>query len=139
MNEHLKALITKCVLKDIYITGSIGSNYTVQDLLHTVGLKSIDAIYKRLKKEVSSLTTDSLYENANTVLEVNLQLQLDVIKAVFVYKQGLAKAKAEAAVNRAEKAEKLRVLQGLRTTKQLEKLGSLTEAELDAQIAEIQA
>lgn len=138
MNEKLKNLIAKCVEKNIYISGQISTNYTVQDLLHTVGVRSIDTMYKRIKKELTSLSTDSLFENANTVKEKNLQLQVDVVREIFSYKQAKAKAATDAVKLREERATKLATLKNIKTTKEFEALGEKSIEELDKEIASLE-
>jgi hypothetical protein len=135
MNEILKNLIAKCVEKNVYFSGQISTNYTVQDLLHTVGVRSIDTIYKRIKKELTSLSTDSLFENANTVKEKNLQLQLDTARGIFMYKQEQAKKAADAVKLREERTAKLATLKNIRTEKELSKLGKKSLKEIDKEIA----
>lgn len=134
MNENLKTLVTKCVEKNITFSGAVGSFHTIQDLFHNVGIKSINNMWKRTKKELDSLSTDSLFENSNSVKASGLQLQLDTLKEVFAYKQEIAKAEREAEKRRAEAADKLAVLSKIKTEKELEALGAMSLEDINKEI-----
>lgn len=130
MNENLKTLVTKCVEKNIAFSGAVGSFHTIQDLFHNVGVKSINNMWKRTKKELDSLSTDSLFENSNSAKASGLQLQLDTLKEVFAYKQEIAKAEKR----RAEAADKLAVLSKIKTEKELEALGAMSLEDINKEI-----
>ena len=134
MNETLKTLVGKCVEKNINFSGAVGSFYTIQDLFHNVGIKSINNMWKRTKKELDSLSTDSLFENSNSAKATGLQLQLDTLKEVFAYRQDIAKAEREAEKRRAEASEKLAVLSKIKTEKELEALGSMSLEDIEKEI-----
>lgn len=134
MNENLQKLVAEAVINNVTFSGNIGTMYTVQDLFHSVGLKSINEIWKRTKKELEDLETDSLFETKNSAKTKNLQFQADVLKEVFVYKQTLAKEQAEAEKRKSEAAAKLAVLQKLKTAKELEALEKMSMEEIEKEI-----
>lgn len=134
MNDKLKNLVAVCVEKNLTFSGSVGTVYTVQDLFHNVGVKSINNIYKRTKKELDSLSTDSLFENSNSAKATALQTQIDVLSGVFTYKQEAAKAERLADKRKLEAAEKLAVLSKIKTEKELEALGAMSLEDIEKEI-----
>lgn len=134
MNDQLKALIVQCVEKNLIFSGNVGTVYTVQELVHVVNVQSINTIYKKTKKDLDSLDTDSLFDSKNTSKEKSLQLQVDTLKEVFNYKQDLDKKAKDAENRRAEAADKLVVLKQIKNEKELESLKSMTPEEIEKEI-----
>lgn len=134
MNTELKNLVAKCVEGNVTFGGSVGTSYTVQDLFHSVGVKSINSMWSRTKKELDSLSTDSLFKNSNSVKSKNLQLQLDTLKEVFDYKQESIKLEREAEKRKLEAANKLAVLSKIKTEKELEVLGKMSLEDIEKEI-----
>lgn len=134
MNENLKTSVSKCVIENIVFSGSVGTVYTIQDLFHNVGIKSINNMWRRTKKELDSLSTDSLYENSNSAKATGLKLQLDTLKEVFDYKQEVSKAEKAKEKLKSEAAEKLAVLSKIKTEKELEKLGKMSLEDIENEI-----
>lgn len=134
MKTSLEKLIAKCVIGNITFSGSVGSFYTIQDLFHTVGVRSIDAMWKKTKKELDSLSTDSLYENSNSKKANTLQVQLDVLKEVFEFKQEAIKAERAKEKLKAEASSKLAVLSKIKTEKELESLGKMSLEDIEKEI-----
>ena len=137
MNDQLKALVVQCVEKNVVFSGSVGTVYTVQDLLHVVKLQSINTIYKTTKKELDNLDTDSLFDNKNTSKEKALQLQVDTLKEVFSYKQDQEKQSREAEERRNERAEKLAKMKDIKAEKELEALKSMSLEDIEKEIEKI--
>lgn len=134
MNTNLKELIAKCVEKNINFSGNVGTAYTIQDLLHNVGVKSINNMWKRTKKELDGLSNDSLFENSNSTRSTVLQLQLDCLKEVFEFKQEQIKTIKEVEKRKAEASEKLTVLSKIKTEKELEALGAMSLEDIEKEI-----
>lgn len=134
MKASLETLVAKCVISNITFGGSVGTFYTIQDLFHNVGIKSINNMWKRTKKELDSLSTDSLFENSNSTKATALQLQLDTLKEVFEYKQEVAKAERVKEKLKSEAAEKLKVLSKIKTEKELEALGKMSLEDINKEI-----
>lgn len=134
MNEKLVKLIAEAVEKNIVFRGAVGTAYTVQDLLHNVGIRSINDIWKRTKKELDALSTDSLFESSNSAKAKALQFQLDTLSEVFGYKQAIAKAERDAAKVKEQAAQKLAVLSKIKTEKELEALGAMSLEDIDKEI-----
>jgi hypothetical protein len=134
MNTTLKTLVTKCVEKNISFSGAVGSFYTIQDLFHNVGVASINKMWKRTKKELDSLSTDSLYENSSSSKASGLRTQLDTLKEVFEYKQAQIKAANDAEKIRSEAAAKLAVLGKIKTEKELEAMGAMSLEDIEKEI-----
>lgn len=134
MKTTLETLIAKCVISNITFSGSVGSFYTIQDLFHNVGIKSINNMWKKTKKELDSLSTDSLFENSNSTKATALQLQLDTLKEVFDYKQEAIKAERAKEKLKAEASEKLKVLSKIKTEKELESLGKMSLEDIEKEI-----
>lgn len=139
MTEKLKDLIVTCVAKNIVFTGTIGSAYSVQDLVHVVSLQTINTLHDSTEKAIEKLGSGSLFKNTSSAKKASLELVRDTLAAVFEYKQELIDAAKNAEKTRAEKAEKLRVLKDLKSVKDLEALGALTQEQLDAEIALLEA
>lgn len=134
MNTELTKLVGACVEGNVHFGGAVGTSYTVQDLFHTVGVKSINNMWKRTKKELDSLSTDSLFKNSNSTKSKSLQLQLDALKEVFDYKQEALKLEREAEKRKEEAAEKLAILKKIKTEKELDEMKSMKLEDIEKEI-----
>jgi len=139
MTDKLKDLIVTCVTKNVTFSGTIGSAYSVQDLVHVTSLQTINTLHEATEKAIEKLGSGSLFKNTSSARKASLELERDTLAAVFEYKQGLVDAAKTAEKTRAEKAEKLRVLKDLKSVKDLEALGKLSQEEIDAEIALLEA
>lgn len=139
MNDKLKDLIVTCVTKNTVFVGTIGSAYSVQDLVHAASLQTINTLHGVVEKAIEKLDSGSLFKNPSSAKKASLELERDTLAAVFEYKQGLVDAAKTAEKTRADKAEKLRVLKDLKSVKDLEALGKLSQEEIDAEIAALEA
>ena len=135
MENTLAQKITECVEKNVVFVGLVGSAYTVQDLIHTVNLTSLNKMHKRSKKELDTLDTDSLFENSNTGKERQLQLEVDTIKEVFLYKKGLRDLEKQ----RAERLEKRKALLALKSDKELETFKNMSLEDINKEIEALEA
>jgi len=138
MNEKLTTLVGKCVVKGVQFQGGLGSIYTVQDLFHALSLASLNKLWKKAKQELTELDTDSLFENKNTAKATELQLVVDTLQAVFVYKQELAKAERDAEKIRQERILQLSTLKQIKTVKEMEKLGKKSLKDINKEIEQIE-
>lgn len=134
MTEKLRNLVAEAVEKNTAFSGNVGTVYSVQDLFHNVGVKSINNIWKRTKKELESLSTDSLFENSNSAKSKQLQFELDVLTEVFGYRQEIAKAEREAAKRKEEAVEKLAILKKIKAEKELDGLKAMNIEDIDKEI-----
>ena len=53
MEETLKNLVAECVEKNVAFEGKIGTVYSVQDLFHNVGTRSINTMWKNVKRQIT--------------------------------------------------------------------------------------
>lgn len=139
MTDKLKDLIVTCVTKNVVFTGAVGSAYSVQDLVHVASLQTINTFHDTTEKAIEKLGSGSLFKNTSSSKKASLELIRDTLAAVFEYKQELIDAAKNAEKTRAEKAEKLRVLKDLKSVKDLEALGKLSQEEIEAEIAALEA
>lgn len=134
MNEKLKNLIAQCVEKNVSFSGAVGSVYNVQELIHNTGMKSINNMWKRVKKAKDALETDSLYENSNSTKEKRLELEMETLSEIFKYKKEIADKAKELEARRKESAEKLAILKKMKTEKEFEELGKKSLEEINKEI-----
>lgn len=135
----MKELITTAVLNGIRFEGKVGTTYSVEDLIHNVSVRSLNSMYQRVRKELSSMDTDSLYETSNSAKRKNLEFQASLIKEIFTYKQGLAKAAKELEDKRANAASKLAALRNIKEAKELETMGKMSLEDIEKEIAAAEA
>lgn len=137
--SNTNELITKCVLDNVMFEGTLGAQqYTVQDLVHAVSARTINNMWKKTKKELSALDTDSLFENPSTIKKSKLQLKVDTLEIVFKHKQEKAKELKEAEKARKDAESKLAALKQIKTEKELESLGKMTLDDINKEIANIE-
>ncbi len=130
MENKLENLITKCVLENVYFSGLAGSVTTVQELVHTTSLASLNKMYKRFKKELESLDTDSLFDTTNSTKKNALSLQVDTIREVFDYKKSLIEKEKE----KEKRREKRAALLALKTKKEIEEFEGKSIEEIDKEL-----
>lgn len=130
MTQNLKDLVAKAVEKNIAFQGLAGALYTVQDLVHQTSLVSLNKMYKRAKKELDSIDSDTLFDTSNSAKKSELQFQVDTIKEVFAYKKALADAEKEKQAKRERKAQ----LMALKTEKELEEFKGKSLEEIEKEI-----
>lgn len=133
MENTLVQLIAECVTKNVVFTGLVSSNYTVQDLVHTTTLTSLNKMYKRTKKELDGLETDTLFDSSNSTRKNRLELEVNTIKAVFEYNKALADAEKE----KAKRLEKRKALLALKSKKEIEVFEGKSIEEIDKALAEL--
>ena len=134
METTLKENIAKCVEKNILFNGRVGTTYSVQDLFHLLNRKTLNTLYKTIKKELDGLDTDSLYENSNTTKKNLLQLQIDTVKGIFDYKT--EQEKAEKAKEELRKQKQ--TLLALKQKKEVEQLDGMSLQDIEKKLEEIE-
>jgi len=137
MNEKLVAIVAECVRRNVYFSGSVGTHYSIQELIHSVGLTSINTLWKNAKKSLAELDSDSLFASTNTQKAKDQKFIVEALAEVFSYNQAeIAKAN-EAARLAQDRLVKLSALKSIRTAKEFEKLTEMTLEEIDAEIAKV--
>lgn len=134
METTLKENVSKCVEGNIHFDGKIGTVYSVQDLFHNLGQRSLNELYKATKKKLDTLDTDSLFSTSNTKKKNLLELQVDTIKGVFAYNQ----EKIDKEKRKSEIEEKVARLKDLRERKELEEFEGKSTEEIDKEIEKLQ-
>lgn len=138
MKETLKALIAESVVDNAMFSGTVGSSYTIQDLLHSASLQTINKMYQSTRSDLSKLETDSLYKNPNSSKRKSLEFQSNVLREVFEYKQELAEASKKAAEEKEKRVQRLATLKNVQAVKELEKLGNMSLDDVNAEIAALE-
>lgn len=134
MNEALKNLIVEAVSKNISFLGGVGTNYSVQELLHTASRKTINSMWQRTKKELEASQNDSLFNTAGSTKTKELRLQLDTLAEIFKYKEEQERAAKDAEKRKTEASEKLAVLKQIKTQKELDALGAMSIEDIEKEI-----
>lgn len=138
--EKLKELVSTCVLGGVMFEGQLGTQaYSVQDLVHSVNLESIESMWKRTKTQVAALETDSLFKTRTSSKKVALELKVEVLEAVFHYKHDRQQAARQREVLKKEAAERIAVLKEIKTTKEYDAMGKKSVAALDKEISELES
>lgn len=137
MNEKLVAIVAECVRRNIYFNGSVGTTYTIQELIHTAGLKSINTLWKNAKKALAELDSDSLFASTNTQKARDQKFIVEALAEVFAYNQAELEKARDAEKLSQERVAKLAALKSIRTAKEFEKLTEMTLEEIDAEIAKV--
>ena len=139
--DKLNELLAKCALKNVYFEGKLGtSNYSAQDVLHTLGLRNINEMYEKIETELSKVTKTSLFKTGgtNSAKKAELTLKSETLEAIFNYKQAEAEA-AKAKEKAMEDArQKLATLKSIKTTKELEALNGMSLDAINAEIAQME-
>lgn len=131
--EKLKELIAKCVLNGVTFAGAAGTTHTVQDLIHNVGIRNLDTMYKRVQKELKELDTDSLFKSSGSAKKSLLNLQSETLEEVFAYKQ----AEAERAKNAEATTKRIEFLKSLKTEAEKKRYSTMSEEDIDKEIASL--
>ena len=100
--------------------------------LFSLSLTSLDAIYRTLSRSIKREQEESLL-NRETAADRTTRQKMDVVKAVVELKQEQNKEKAEKAQKKAQKAFYREALE----KKRLEKIGNMSEAELEAALKDV--
>lgn len=138
--EKLNELIGKCVLKGIMFPGTLGSqSYSVQDLIHSCSLNTLNNMWKSLKKELSTLDTDSLFKSQSSTKKNKISLQVDTVAAIFEYRQELEEAARNRAKAREEAQKKLAILTHAKDKAEIDRINSLSPKKLAKEIEEAEA
>lgn len=137
MNERLKNLLAEAIDKNVTFQGQVGSLYTVQEILHTLSLRSINEVWKSYKKRLDALDTDTLFSSKNTSKEKELSFACETIKELFLYKKELIDKAKELEKASEERNKKLAFLKQLKTKKEYEALESLDNDSIDKEIASL--
>lgn len=130
MENKLENLVTKCVLDNVYFEGMAGSLSSVQELVHTFSLTSLNKMYKRFKKELDSLDTDSLFDTTNSKKKSELTLKVETVAEVFTYKKSLADKEKE----KEKRREKRAALLALKTKKEIEEFEGKSLEEIEKEL-----
>jgi hypothetical protein len=94
---------------------------------------NLDAIAKSANRALKALSEESFVETAKTPAHTRCEVALDAIKYIIDTKLAEEKAAEKRAANRQEKARLLAIL----AEKQADKLGELSEKELQRRIREL--
>lgn len=135
----MKELIAEAVLNGVRFSGKVGTTYSVEDLVHNVSAQSLNSMYQAVKKELSSMDTDSLFANSNSTKRKNLEFQASVIKEVFTFKMEAEKKAKERNEARTQAAAKLAALKNIKVEKELEALGKKSLEEIEDEIKAAEA
>jgi len=139
MNTQLESLITQCVLKGTSFEGKLGSTaYTVQDLVHSVSLDTLNGMYKRLKKELADTDTDSLFQTKQTAKRNSIEFKISVVEEIFSYRLSKEAEERKAIKARQVREEKLALLKNIKGQKELEALKELSLEDLEKEIASLE-
>lgn len=106
---------------------------TTEDLW-SVTLQGLDTMYKELNAELKASQEDSLLSKASQQTEV-LELKISIIKDVVKTRQDIASTDLQKRANAEERQKLLAVL----AEKQNKKLDELSEEEINARLAQIDA
>lgn len=139
--EKLNELIATCVLQGVLFAGKLGTqSYNVQDVVHSLGERTINEMWQTVNKSLKSLETDSLFQSGGeSTKRRNLQLQADTLAAVFEYKRLMTakeKARAEA---KAQATAKLALLKHIKDEKEMDAYKGMTLEQIEEEIAKAES
>ena len=139
MTEELKTLLGECVLKQVEFVGSVGSRYTVQDLIDdSMGLRTLNKMWKNLKKTLTDISEDSLFDNPSSNKVAELRLKINTVEAIFKYKKAKAEEEKERDRAKVEASRRLAHLKNIKDEKELEKMGKMTIEDINKEIAALE-
>ena len=138
MSKQLEKLIAECVIANVVFTGLVSSAYTVQDLIHSTNLDSIDRMGQNIQKRIETMKTNSFRKTRNTQAKRLLQLQYDTLAEIYDYKVDLDAKRAKRAKERKANVEKLANLRQAHTAVELKELGKLSSEDIAKQIKQLE-
>ena len=134
-DEHmirLRTLIADAVLYNSVVSGPMGQNYTVIDLMHCLSINSLRSLSASLSKKRAALSVeDEWVENPNAEKIVLLDKQLDLINLIIGYH--LKNQEIEA-----NRVEKERIQAQIDELIQAQKSPKELVADLQAKLAELE-
>lgn len=139
--EHeskLKELFLELGFSGFTIPGKFGANsYNVIQLLHTTDITSLQVIYIDLERDIEKLGKINKWTSPQASKLENLKKWYEFIDLLIGYKLYNAQQQSIAEQNKKEKAEKLKILKKAFEAKEIERINSLSQEELDAEIAKL--
>lgn len=136
--ENMKDLIYECNMQNIqFQSGMGGSYYTVQNLIHSGSPSLINSLYEFYATKLEKVSTKSLVKKSTEA--DTLKLMLSTLEALYEYKNQEITDKRNAAKARKERAERLEMLKEIKVQKEYDKLTKAKQADLEKEIAELEA
>lgn len=136
--ENMKDLIYECNMQNIqFQSGMGGSYYTVQNLIHSGSPSLINSLYEFYATKLEKVSTKSLIKKSDEADQ--LKLMLNTLEALYEYKNAEIAAKRNATKLRKERAERLEMLKEIKVQKEYDKLTKAKQADLEKEIAELEA
>lgn len=136
--ENMKDLIYECNMQNVqFQSGMGGSYYTVQNLIHSGSPSLINSLYEFYATKLEKVSTKSLIKKSDEADQ--LKLMLNTLEALYEYKNAEIAAKRNATKLRKERAERLEMLKEIKVQKEYDKLTKAKQADLEKEIAELEA
>ncbi len=130
-------ILAKAVLEKVTIGSKFGAkSYNVCELME-LNNGSLNELYTQLADLKEKTATKSLFDNPKTSSDVEFKMSL--IKTIFEHKKELAEKAAKAEELRKETQRKLQLRLEAKDVKEIERINSLSQDELDKEIAELKA
>ncbi len=139
MTKEFKALVSECVVKNVVFQGAVGSTFTVQELVHSTSLATLNKMWQAAKARYAKLNTDSLFETNSAQQSNRIQLEMDTLKAVFIHVKTKEEKNAKAAELRKQRKAKLDMLREAKAKKEVKDTKKMSMKEIDAEIAALEA
>lgn len=141
LTDKFKELIAKAVTENIVFNGGVGTNYNIQSLLATLKPASIEAIFDVFDTKLTKLGKRKLSgDTPSAKLErESLEFITDILSEAYTYKTAVLKAARLDAKAKADNANRLAKLKGVKDEIEIRKLLNSNPEDVEKEIATLEA